>query len=195
MHTTDQQGSLGEACPASSSWPAETGPRNPQASYYRARYYDSSSGRFIGEDPIRWASNVNFFAYVHNRTASATDPFGLDDRCPSWVPDWVCNLWKGPKGPIFKTCICTRTERTPKPYPKPGSGIKVCVYSCDCSSKPQIILLRRIQKLQGCKDIDFCPYKLVADVDTTGSSTTALPDPDFAPTLDPPQPGDIIPPQ
>lgn len=54
MHTTDQLGLLGKACPAPwpVSWPEEPAPRNPQASYYGARYYDPTPGRFISEDPI-----------------------------------------------------------------------------------------------------------------------------------------------
>jgi RHS repeat-associated protein len=163
-----------------------------RGSYYRARYYDSGSGRFISEDPLRWGSGINFLAYVQNRTPNMVDPTGLDDQCPWWVPNWVCNLWKKqPQTPTRKSCLCTRTDRAPQPS-RPGSLLKVCVYSCDCSSKPQVILLQTIRKLQDCKDIDFCPYQLVADVDTTGSSSTAYPDRNIAPTLDPPKPGDIV---
>jgi len=35
---------------------AETGPTNPQASYYRARYYDTVAGRFVSEDLIGFAA-------------------------------------------------------------------------------------------------------------------------------------------
>lgn len=46
--------------------------------YYRARYYDPSTGRFLSEDPIGFAGGVNFYAYVHNNPASLVDPLGLD---------------------------------------------------------------------------------------------------------------------
>jgi RHS repeat-associated protein len=45
--------------------------------YYRARYYDPSAGRFLSEDPIRWAGGNNFYAYVDNRPVLAGDPSGL----------------------------------------------------------------------------------------------------------------------
>src|SRR5580700_9689134 len=45
--------------------------------YYRARYYDPTSGRFIAEDPIRFDGGVNFYAYVENDPVEYTDPFGL----------------------------------------------------------------------------------------------------------------------
>jgi len=45
--------------------------------YYRARYYDPSIGRFVSEDPLRFADLSNFYVYVHNRPVNATDPTGL----------------------------------------------------------------------------------------------------------------------
>lgn len=48
------------------------------ASYYRARYYDASSGRFLTDDPEGFNAGVNTYAYVLNNPADYTDPFGLD---------------------------------------------------------------------------------------------------------------------
>ena len=45
--------------------------------YYRARYYDSQTGRFIGEDPAGFDGGGNFYAYVGNDPADYFDPFGL----------------------------------------------------------------------------------------------------------------------
>jgi RHS repeat-associated protein len=46
--------------------------------YYRARYYDQSAGRFIGEDPIRFEGGVDFYAYVGNSPTTYDDPRGLE---------------------------------------------------------------------------------------------------------------------
>ena len=45
--------------------------------YYRARYYDLNSGRFLSEDPLRWRSDNDFYPYVDNDPTVLTDPFGL----------------------------------------------------------------------------------------------------------------------
>ena len=49
--------------------------------YYRARYYDPTSGRFVSEDPKRFLSDVNFYRYVLNNPVLYVDPFGLLCAC------------------------------------------------------------------------------------------------------------------
>jgi len=49
----------------------------PQLSYYRNRYYDQQTGRFINEDPIGVAGGVNLYQYAGNSPSTFTDPFGL----------------------------------------------------------------------------------------------------------------------
>ena len=45
--------------------------------YYRARYYDPSLERFLGEDPIGFTSgDMNFYRYVLNNPVNLTDPRG-----------------------------------------------------------------------------------------------------------------------
>ena len=46
-------------------------------SYYRARYYDSSVGRFNSEDPIAFNGEINFYRYAHNGPVDNSDPLGL----------------------------------------------------------------------------------------------------------------------
>lgn len=46
--------------------------------FYRARYYDSSSGRFLSEDPLEFGgSGSNFYDYVFNSAMNLLDPTGL----------------------------------------------------------------------------------------------------------------------
>ena len=54
--------------------------REPDATglvYYRARYYDPTTGRFISRDPAGMPDGVNRYAYVGNSPINATDPMGL----------------------------------------------------------------------------------------------------------------------
>ncbi len=50
---------------------------------YRARYYDSSAGRFLSEEPIQFGGGPNFYVYVGNGPIGRIDPLGLD---------WLTNL-------------------------------------------------------------------------------------------------------
>jgi RHS repeat-associated protein len=45
--------------------------------YFNARWYDSSTGRFTSEDPVR--DGVNWFVYVSNNPLRFVDPTGLRD--------------------------------------------------------------------------------------------------------------------
>jgi RHS repeat-associated protein len=46
-------------------------------SYYRARYYDPTAGRFVSEDPITFRGGANFYRYVKNSPVNLADPMGL----------------------------------------------------------------------------------------------------------------------
>ena len=45
--------------------------------YYRERYFDSSSGRFLSEDPLRFKTATNFYPYAANNPLRFNDPMGL----------------------------------------------------------------------------------------------------------------------
>ena len=45
--------------------------------FSRARYYDPQTGRFIGEDPLRFGISPNFYSYLDNDPTSWLDPSGL----------------------------------------------------------------------------------------------------------------------
>jgi len=47
--------------------------------YDHARYYDSNSGRFVSEDPIRFDGGINFYVYAENDPVNFEDETGL---CP-----------------------------------------------------------------------------------------------------------------
>ncbi|MBZ5528144.1 MAG: RHS repeat-associated core domain-containing protein [Acidobacteriia bacterium] len=76
---------LQEICNASSASHPETTPY-----YYRARYYDPCTGRFLKEDPIGFYPGVNFYVYVDNNPISLLDPIGLcpcsSDKNHSFMP-------------------------------------------------------------------------------------------------------------
>jgi hypothetical protein len=44
---------------------------------YRARYYDSPSGRFLSQDPTYFSGGINFYAYTINNPVNFVDPGGL----------------------------------------------------------------------------------------------------------------------
>jgi len=51
--------------------------------YYRARYYDSSIGRLLQEDPLKTAITLlNLYPYVRNSPINLIDPLGLLDFKP-----------------------------------------------------------------------------------------------------------------
>ena len=52
----------------------------PQASYYRARYCDPASGRFVSEDPNVLGATRSMYAYVDNEPSGYLDPPGLNKQ-------------------------------------------------------------------------------------------------------------------
>ena len=55
--------------------------------YYRARYYDASTGRFISKDPIGFeGGDTNLYAYAGNNPVNFVDPTGLSYHGPLSCP-------------------------------------------------------------------------------------------------------------
>jgi RHS repeat-associated protein len=72
---------------------SETGLR-----YYRARYYDPQTGRFIGEDPVKFGAGINFYEYVENSPVVFGDPLGLQSSSSFSGGIADLNAWASGKG-------------------------------------------------------------------------------------------------
>ena len=83
--------------------------------YYRARYFDPITGRFLSEDPISFRGGNNFFEYAKNNPIRFSDPTGLspEPQQPGY-----------PTGPIGKAgCELLLDVHY-------GGECKSCVYQC-----------------------------------------------------------------
>jgi RHS repeat-associated protein len=54
--------------------------------YYRARYYNPNTGRFISEDPLGFGGGINKYVYVHDDPLDLIDRFGLATTVIIWNP-------------------------------------------------------------------------------------------------------------
>jgi len=62
--------------------------------FYRARYYNSTFGRFISEDPLGFPGgpDLNLYAYVGNSPALLRDPLGLESEEGCGGGGWNVNI-------------------------------------------------------------------------------------------------------
>ncbi len=85
--------------------------------YYRARYYDASTGRFISEDPIGFnAGDTNLYRYVGNSPTNAIDPSGLLELP---LPIKNDNPLNTPLGELKKHRNTTKKNTSQCPIPDP----------------------------------------------------------------------------
>jgi RHS repeat-associated protein len=108
--------------------------------YYRARWYDSSQGRFISEDPEGLAGGLNLYVYAENNPIDSSDPFGLKPLSRSRTRVRPCKADEmlqctkicGPKG--VQSCRVSQTFRLVRW--KDGLGLRKWVdgpLSCSCN--------------------------------------------------------------
>jgi RHS repeat-associated protein len=103
--------------------------------YYRARYYDPSVGRFIGEDPIRFSGGINFYAYAENRPLYFIDPLGT---CPEPNRFKVCAQTYygiGTAGTRLGTLLAAA------PIPKSWFGLPSALGSGGTTTLPSVLSL------------------------------------------------------
>jgi RHS repeat-associated protein len=82
--------------------------------FYRARYYDQNTGRFLSEDPSGFSANdLNFYRYSKNNSANLVDPFGLNSSAPA-IP-WG-RIWDK---------ILARPSELPIPWGRVAGGVAV----------------------------------------------------------------------
>jgi len=96
-------------------------------SYYRARYYDPSVGRFLSEDPTSMKDDVDAYTYVANSSTNYVDPLGLfkttdnikrhptnniDPFCPG-DSGGACTLFRA--AVVICTCDCDASGYKPNP--------------------------------------------------------------------------------
>ena len=71
--------------------------------FYRARYYDARSGRFLQRDPIGFkGGDVDLHAYVKNNPVTYTDPDGLVPK--AGIPNFPWIIPDPPPCDPFKWC-------------------------------------------------------------------------------------------
>ena len=61
--------------------------------YYRARYLNATFGRFLSEDPLRFAVSPNFYAYVFDDPTGQIDPSGMQQKPGN--PAYNPGAWNG----------------------------------------------------------------------------------------------------
>jgi RHS repeat-associated protein len=105
--------------------------------YYRARYYDQTTGRFLTEDPMGFYEATDFYVYADNTPMNFIDPFGLapGDKYPNRrqagvqairdiLDKSICEH-KEYAGALYKNPDGTYSYTTPRPGTLAGSSVHV----------------------------------------------------------------------
>jgi RHS repeat-associated protein len=99
--------------------------------FYRARYYDSTAGKFVSEDPLRFgAGDVNFYDYVGGNPINYRDPSGQTS-----IPIIIHGNWCGPNwtGHQFEEYNPAHAKLYRQPIDAADAVCKqhdICYYQC-----------------------------------------------------------------
>ena len=132
--------------------------------YYRARYYDSTIGRFRSEDPARFPEGTNFYRYVQNHPTNLVDPSGLfvEILCER-VQQWGLGILV--RGDGARHCrVHVRCDKAGGKYDVtyelngPGAGaLRADLYDPSRPVDPQVPVTRPADG--GCCDFENCISK------------------------------------
>ena len=97
--------------------------------YYRARYYDQATGRFVSEDPLQFSTGPNFYVYIRNSPIDRVDPFGLD---------WLNNLADFSSGTGSVLSLVGGFIHLGVPMPLPSMAVAISTITSIRESKPGV---------------------------------------------------------
>jgi RHS repeat-associated protein len=69
--------------------------------YFRARWYNPETGRWLSKDPIRIAGGLNLYAFCDNNPVNFVDPMGLckekkgEEKKENWFTKWLKGFKSG----------------------------------------------------------------------------------------------------
>ena len=93
---------------------------------YRARYYDHNIGRFVSEDPMRFAGGADFYSYVRNSPVNFRDPSG---ELPVW--GWWCGPnWTGGTFGPYDPSLASQYHKPWGPTDTACMHHDICYYEC-----------------------------------------------------------------
>jgi RHS repeat-associated protein len=88
--------------------------------YYRARYYDSTTSKFLNEDESMFEGGIDFYTYVSNNPVMFVDPYGLDRLSYDQISDLVAANNKSGQTNELIICIAYKESNFDPDADRPG---------------------------------------------------------------------------